>query len=87
MLFDIYWVCLELGSFFAKKAAWDSACFAVICAFSWKKNARIFRNHARTRFLLWDKILFVASLWLRANNYFRWLVLFNLHRNWAAALS
>ena len=37
-------------------------------------------------FLVWDKIMFVTSLWLEAHGLFQEISLTNLHRGWEFVL-
>ena len=80
-LFGVLGVCLAtLGSLFflfcgygKKEEKGDALCeverFTVLWCIWLQQNARIFKQQSQLVFVVWDKIIFLTSLWL-ANGYF-----------------
>ena len=52
----------------------EVARLAVLWCIWLERNARIFKQQFQPLVVVWDKILLVASLWLKAHNFFAGLV-------------
>ena len=76
----------SFGSNKANKAIWEYAQFFVTSCIWLDRSPKIFRIQVQFIILMWHRILFVVSVWLKANDYFRRLSLSDLHRNSAAVL-
>ncbi|RVX13545.1 Transposon TX1 uncharacterized 149 kDa protein [Vitis vinifera] len=50
---------------------WQAASIALIWVVWWERNARIFEDKARNSVVLWDSIVFLASLWAFCSKAFK----------------
>ena len=79
-LFDVTLVCQEslgsllsthfqsFGSNKANKAIWEYAQFFVTSCIWLDRSPKIFRIQVQFIILMWHRILFVVSVWLKAND-------------------
>lgn len=92
------WVCpVDLGSFFAinffgfstrkeHRILWKAAVFATVWCLWMERNARVFKQRFLSPLLLWDRIRYVATLWVIANGCFKGIPLLDAHRDWSVLL-
>ena len=64
---------------------WQAASIALIRVVWWERNAKIFEDKARNSEVLWDSIVFLASLWAFCSKAFKGIPLNVIHLDWLAA--
>ena len=57
---------LVFGSNKERRTVWDSAELAVVLRIWLEQNVRNFRQHVHPSLVVVDRILFIASLWVKA---------------------
>ncbi|RVX05281.1 Transposon TX1 uncharacterized 149 kDa protein [Vitis vinifera] len=63
---------------------WQAASIALIRVVWWERNAKIFEDKARNSEVLWDSIVFLASLWAFCSKAFKGIPLNVIHLDWIA---
>ena len=74
------------GSRKEAKILWQSSVFAVLWCIWLERNARVFNDSFSTIDFVWDRIIFLASLWCSAHGLFNGVPLADIQRDWHALL-
>lgn len=71
-----------------KRTLWNRATLAISWVIWLERNRRIFQNRHINPSFLWDRVVFLASLWTKATSFFVGMTLTDIQReNWQLVLS
>lgn len=65
---------------------WNCGIYAVLWGIWTERNSRMFRDQELPLHLLWDRVVYMASLWGSAKGAFCGISISDLQRDWSAAV-